>query len=122
MCATENYPPLDLTLPPRPPQVFQPEDVTDFARLRNRSQVQNQFLTESDAGKQHLSAIDDMTRRQLGFVYELGALGENRLRPIILSALSIYGNAHCAAHQCQFGWRDKQGRLICWDWACACHS
>jgi hypothetical protein len=84
--------------------------------------MQDQYLTEPDDGEQHEGAINDMARRQLGLGYEISPLGEHRLRPAILATGSQYGNAHCAAQQCQFGWRNMQGRLICWDRNCERHG
>ena len=114
-CTTNNVQRLDLRLPPRPPNVFQ-DDFTYHNRLRNGKQSQDGLMTE----KQYEAAIDDMARRQLGFCYDTPILGPPQLRPMDVGNRSLYGNAQCAAFQCQHGRNDRQGKWVCWNQSCAC--
>lgn len=107
-CTTNNVQHLDLRLPPRPPNVFQHDDVTYYGRQRNGKRLQDGLVTEPYTGKQDVAAIDDMARRQLGFGYDTPALGPPQLRPMDVGSQSLYSNAHCAAFQCQFGRNDMQ--------------
>jgi hypothetical protein len=86
--------------------VLQHDDATYYGRQRNRKQPQDGLMTEPYTGKQEMAAIEDMTRRQLGFGYDTPALGPPQLRTMDVGSRSGYGNAHCAAFQCQFGRND----------------
>lgn len=116
-CITNNVQRLDLRLPPRPPDVFPHDDITHHDRLRNGKQLQDGLMTEPYMKNQDVAATDDMVRRQLGFGYDTPALGPPQLRPMDIGGRSLYGNAHCAAFQCQFGRNDRQEKR---NQSCAC--
>jgi hypothetical protein len=64
-------------------------------------------MTEPYTEKQDVTAIDDMARRQLGFGYDTPTLGSPQLRPMDVGSRTLYGNAQCAAFQCQLGRNDR---------------
>jgi hypothetical protein len=119
-CTTNNVQRLDLRLPPRPPNPLQQDDFIYLHHLRNGKQLRDGLMAEPYTKKQHMAAIDDMARRQLGFCYDIPILGPPQLHPMDLGNRSLYGNAQCAAFQCQHGRNDRQGKWVCWNQSCAC--
>jgi hypothetical protein len=117
---TDNVQRLDLQLPPRSPNMFQQDDFTYLDRLRNGEQLQDALMAGLYTETQHEAAIDDMARRQPGFAYDTPTVGPPQLRPIDVSSRPLYGNAMCAAFQCQPEWNDSLGMWVCWNQSCAC--
>jgi hypothetical protein len=112
---TDNVQRLDLQLPPRSPNVFEQDDFTYLDRLRNGEQLQDALMAGLYTETQHEAAIDDMARRQPGFAYDTPTVGPPQLRPIDVSSRPLYGNAMCAAFQCQPEWNDSLGMWVCWN-------